>query len=293
VKGGVCIKLFHYECSDGVRVGLKTQEGFIDVRDAVEKQEISVPYTMSEILAGGEKALEELERLMESKPKVLDEKELVYAPCILQPEKIVCVGLNYVSHVGEFEMKLPQEPVLFSKFNNALTAHERPIPVSPYAEKLDYEAELVIIIGREGKDIPKEQALSYVFGYTTGNDLSERKSQFLSSQWLIGKSWDSFAPVGPYLVTADEIDPQNLDISCRVNGELRQHANTRDMLFDCASIISYVSRMITLKPGDMIFTGTPGGVMQGYPASEQRWLKAGDTVSVTIEGIGTLTNQLV
>ncbi|MFJ8064727.1 fumarylacetoacetate hydrolase family protein [Psychrobacillus sp. NPDC096426] len=159
-------------------------------------------------------------------------------------------------------------------------------------ERVDYEAELVLIIGKEAKNVSKEDALSYVFGYTVGNDLSARSLQFLSGQWLLGKSLDHFAPIGPYLVTSDEIDPYNLAIECKVNGEVRQSANTKDMIFDCSTIISYVSKHITLKPGDVIFTDTPQRVVIGYPEDEQVWLKSGDKVEVSIEKIGTLINTL-
>ena len=183
-------------------------------------------------------------------------------------------------------------PILFyfSKFNNALAAHHQAISLPEDAKKFDYEAELVIVIGKEASKITKEEALSYVFGYTVGNDFSARDLQFRSGQWLLGKSCDDFAPIGPYLVTSDEINPQNLDITCTVNGELRQSANTRDMIFDCATIISYVSQFMTLKPGDLIFSGTPEGVILGYPEESQQWLKPGDKVIVSIESIGELVN---
>ena len=157
---------------------------------------------------------------------------------------------------------------------------------------MDYEAELVIIIGKEASKVTKEEALSYVFGYTVGNDLSARDLQSRSSQWLLGKTCDNFAPIGPYITTAGEIDPNNLNIGCKVNGVVRQAANTKDMIFDCATIISYISESMTLKPGDIIFTGTPGGVILGYPKERQQWLKAGDEIEVSIQHIGTLANRL-
>ena len=182
--------------------------------------------------------------------------------------------------------------VLFSKFNNALSAHKQEIDLPKNAEHFDYEAELIIVIGKEASNISKEDALSYVFGYTVGNDLSARDLQFRSGQWLLGKTCDQFAPTGPYLVTADELDPTNLDIELKVNGEVKQSANTRDMIFDCATIVSYLSQHMTLKPGDIIFSGTPDGVILGYPEEQRVWLKSGDEVQVTIENIGTLTNIL-
>lgn len=147
------------------------------------------------------------------------------------------------------------------------------------------------MIGKEAKNIAPEEALAYVFGYTIGNDLSARDLQLRTSQWLIGKTLDHFAPIGPYLVTADEIDPQNLAITCTVNGEIRQSASTNAMIFDCATIVSYLSHLMTLKPGDIIFTGTPSGVILGYPEDKQIWLQAGDQVEVTIEKLGSLSNR--
>lgn len=182
---------------------------------------------------------------------------------------------------------------MFAKCANALAAHQQDIPVSGANAHLDYEAELVAIIGKHGKNISEAEAPAYIFGYTAGNDISERILQFQSSQWLMGKSWDLFAPVGPYIVTADEVDAGNLDIRCRVNGELRQQANTRDMLFSPATVVSYVSRYMTLEPGDLLFTGTPAGVMHGYPPGQQNWLRPGDIVEVDIEGIGTLQNRFI
>lgn len=160
------------------------------------------------------------------------------------------------------------------------------------AEKFDYEAELVIIIGKEARNVSKEEALSYVFGYTIGNDFSARDLQMRTGQWLLGKTCDGFAPIGPYITTADEINPNNLKVQCKVNNEIRQSANTRDMIFDCATIISYVSKHMTLKPGDIIFTGTPSGVILGYPEDKQSWLKSGDEIKINIENLGTLVNVL-
>ena len=151
---------------------------------------------------------------------------------------------------------------------------------------------MIIVIGKEAANVSKDEALSYVFGYTVGNDLSARDLQFRSGQWLLGKTCDEFGPIGPYLVTADELNSSNLDIECKVNGVVRQSANTSNMIFDCATIVSYLSEHMTLKPGDIIFSGTPEGVVIGYPEDQQDWLKSGDIVEVSIENIGTLVNVL-
>ncbi|QCX34715.1 fumarylacetoacetate hydrolase family protein [Caloramator sp. E03] len=280
------MKFVNFKLEEKVRLGIKTEKGIIDVEKAAADFSMDVPLTIEEVISAGEDALKKLKELAQKTNKIISEEEITYAPCVTNPEKIICVGLNYLSHTSESKMNVPTVPVLFSKFNNALAAHNQIIPLPKYASKFDYEAELVIVIGKEGKDISKEEALSYVFGYTAGNDISARDLQFLTGQWLLGKTSDFFAPIGPYLTTKDEIDPKNLKIECKVNGVIRQSANTRDMIFDCAEIVSYVSRYMTLKKGDIIFTGTPGGVILGYPEEKQIWLKSGDRIEISIENIG-------
>ncbi len=272
------MKFINFQSDHQIHLGIQTDQGIIDVEKAAKAYSLEVPSTIEGVIDGGEEVLSKLMELAgQAKPNVSKEG-LVYAPVVTKPEKIICVGLNYVDHAKESNMDIPTYPVLFSKFNNALAAHHQAISLPEDAKKFDYEAELVIVIGKEASKITKEEALSYVFGYTVGNDFSARDLQFRSGQWLLGKSCDDFAPIGPYLVTSDEINPQNLDITCTVNGELRQSANTRDMIFDCATIISYVSQFMTLKPGDIIFSGTPDGVILGYPEENQQWLKSGDKV---------------
>ena len=213
-------------------------------------------------------------------------------PC--SPGKMLAVGFNYRDHAEEFHTPIPTDPNIFLKPPSCLAAHGQKV-LYPRAltRQVEYEAELVVVIGRHARHVTPEQAPDYILGYTVGNDVSERVLQFQSTQWLMGKSWDHFAPIGPYVVTADEVDAGNLDIACRVNGEVRQRANTRDMLFTPAAVLAYVSRYITLEPGDILFTGTPGGVMQGRPPEEQHWLRPGDVVEADIQGIGTLQNRFV
>jgi 2-keto-4-pentenoate hydratase/2-oxohepta-3-ene-1,7-dioic acid hydratase in catechol pathway len=286
------MKLVSFKSGEQIRLGIKLDNGIIDVSEAAAGCSLNIPTTMDELIAGGKRHLSQLNELTAKAANVLPEAKIVYAPSVLRPEKIICIGLNYISHREECNIETPAYPVIFSKFNNALAAHNETIALPKAAKKFDYEAELVIVIGKEAANVTKEDALSYVFGYTVGNDLSARDLQLRTGQWLLGKTCDQFAPIGPYLVTADEIDPSNLNIECKVNGKLRQSANTRDMIFDCATIVSYLSRHMTLKPGDIIFSGTPGGVILGYPENEQKWLKAGDEVTVTIEKIGSLVNVL-
>lgn len=216
----------------------------------------------------------------------------VFAPAADANARVICVGVNYKKHIEECGEQLPVRPVIFSKFSSALAAHNEVIHPPRVTCKLDYEAELVIIIGQCGRSIPEEQALSHVFGYTCGNDLSARDLQMATSQWLVGKTCDQFAPVGPYVVTADAIDPHHLSIQSRLNGELRQNANTDDMIFPIERIVSYLSTIMALRPGDIVFTGTPNGVILGMPEGQQRWMQPGDLIEITIEGIGTLANTV-
>lgn len=217
-----------------------------------------------------------------------------WRPIVERPQKILCVGLNYGAHVAETQSHASEQPVLFSKFANALAAAEQDIPIPAATERLDYEAELVIVMGKRCHRVAASEALSCVLGYTTGNDVSARDLQHRSGQWLIGKSLDAFGPVGPFCTTADEVgDPQRLRIALTRNGTICQEANTSDMIFSCADIVAYCSTLFTLLPGDIIFTGTPNGVIGGMPPEEQRWLAPGDQVAVTIEKLGTLTNRFI
>lgn len=286
------MKLLNYIRADEPRLGIKIDQGVIDVEQTAADCAMDVPTNMADIIIQGKDALRKLAELEQASKRIIGEDSLIFAPCITNPEKIICVGLNYTKHIEETKMTTPLFPVLFSKFNNALAAHKQKVILPRSAEQFDYEAELVVVIGKEASYITKEEALSCVFGYTIGNDLSARDLQFRTGQWLLGKTCDGFAPIGPYLVTADELDPNNLGIKCEVNGELRQSGHTSDMLFDCATIISYVSQYMTLKPGDIIFTGTPSGVIQGNLSDERGWLSPGDEIVISIEKIGTLKTIL-
>ena len=211
-----------------------------------------------------------------------------------KPEKIVCVGLNYRSHAEETGGEAPTEPVIFSKFPDALAADGDEITLPEWHRCYDYEAELVAVIGKEVYHASLEEAGAAISGYTCGNDLSARDCQFRSNQWLIGKTFPGFAPIGPRIVPAAEFDPaQPHRITCSVNGVTVQDDDVTNMLFSCAEIVRYVSDFLPLKPGDLVFTGTPAGVILGKPKGQRTWLKKGDVVSVSIEGIGTLTNRLV
>jgi acylpyruvate hydrolase len=217
-------------------------------------------------------------------PRPLSEVRLL-AP-VPRPGKIICVGLNYRDHAKETGKAVPTEPVLFSKFANSVVG-----PGADVVVPLDYEAELAVVIGRRASRVAAADALDHVAGYTCANDVSSRSLQFLSDQWLLGKAIDTFLPLGPYLVTPDEVpDPQALGIRCLVNDELLQDSNTGQMVFGVAELISYASRTITLEPGDLLATGTPSGV--GDAADPPRYLRPGDRMRVEIDGLGQLDNTV-
>jgi len=210
---------------------------------------------------------------------------------IERPSKILCVGLNYRDHASESDMKVPLSPLLFAKWPNALVGHGVPIVLPRQAHETDYEAELGVVIGREGRDIDPNDALDYVAGYICANDVSSRAVQFADGQWTRGKSFDTFCPIGPSLVPASEIEnPQRLRVRCIVNGETLQDASTSDMVFSVAQVIAHASDGIMLVPGDLILTGTPPGV--GFARTPPVYLEHGDEVTVEIENVGTLTNPV-
>jgi len=293
------MQLLTYRHEDGLRLGVRTERGVVDVARAglvAGVDAAAIPATMIEVIAGGPAAIAMLASLVAAAQADaslwLDESHLNIGPCVPAPGKIICIGLNYRRHAEESGMNIPKAPVLFSKFNNVLAAHGDDVPIPPDTRQMDYEAELALVIGCRGRHIAETDALKYVFGYFNANDISARDLQTLSGQWLLGKTPDGFLPIGPYLVTSDEVvDPHNLRVTCTVNGELRQDSNTGDLIFNIPQIISYISRYITLEPGDIISTGTPEGVALGRP--DKPWLQPGDAVTIAINGLGTLTNILV
>jgi 2-keto-4-pentenoate hydratase/2-oxohepta-3-ene-1,7-dioic acid hydratase in catechol pathway len=283
-----------------LRLAIKTARGILDVPHAARLLNLHAPATMDDLLQNEDgpsvnAILTAAERSDQAEPSWLNENDIEYGPLVSRPEKIVCVGLNYRHHAQEIGAPLPQQPVLFSKYNNTLSAHQGKLKLPVHvAKKFDYEVELVIVIGRTASNVSEADALNYVAGYATGNDFSARDLQLeTGGQWMIGKTPDGFAPLGPYMITADQIDPDNLKLECRVNGETRQSSTTADFIFNTRQMISYISKFITLKPGDIIFTGTPEGVILGKPKQEQVWLKAGDKIACSVEKLGELKFELV
>ena len=293
------MKLLTFKTRKGLKLGLKTDKGVIDVKKAAKALEVDVPDTPEACLAAGLDALPALKALVAKAAArdgaakwLLDEDDLTLGPCVVAPEKILCVGLNYRRHAAESGAAVPELPVLFSKFNNAIAAPGDEIPIPQNVVQVDYEVELAVVIGKEAKYVAEGDALDYVLGYCNANDVSARELQMRTSQWLLGKTSDGFCPLGPYLVTVDEVgDPQQLATRSWLNGELRQNSNTADMVFTVAQIVSYISQYMTLKPGDIILTGTPEGVILGM--KDKVWMKAGDEVTVEVEKLGKLTNTLV
>ena len=293
------MKLLHFSTGKEIHFGAKIEAGIIDLQEALlHIPQHGVPATLEDVLNGGSSALTALENYVEwitpdapGSAWLRDEAALTFAPCVPNPGKIICIGLNYRRHAAESGMATPTTPILFSKFNNSLAAQVETIPLDSIAEQYDYEAELVVVIGKRARFVTESEALEYVFGYCTGNDLSARDLQMRTSQWLLGKTLDKFFPIGPYVVTADQAgNADALRIQCWLNGELRQDSNTSDMVFSVSQLVSYISQHLTLEPGDLISTGTPEGVILGM--SEKNWLKKGDVVSVELQGLGRLTNTM-
>jgi len=249
--------------------------------------------SMLQLLDMGEEGLAKAREAEEAQSLIkLGEVELA-APIPRTRKNIVCLGLNYADHVkeGGRDRDLPEHPVFFTKPPTAITGPYDPVVYNRAVEMLDYEVELAFVIGRKGKYIPKDEALDYVAGYMVFQDISARKLQRQHLQWFRGKSQDTFAPMGPYLVTSDEVpDPGNLDIRCKVNGVTRQDSNTHNLIFDIPTIISTISNGITLEPGDVFATGTPSGVGAAHPLG---LLKVGDIIESSVEGLGVMRNPVV
>ncbi len=243
---------------------------------------------------GGASMIEFIERGGSPEPgedTVALEEARIHAP-IARPQKVIGIGLNYEDHAAETGADIPEKPIVFAKYPNTMIGHGEAIRIPPITEQVDYEAELAVIIGRAARNVPESEALEYVFGYANANDVSSRDLQFSEGgQWTRSKSIDTFCPIGPYIATRDEVpDPQNLQVRCILNGEVMQDGTTDKMIFSVAELVSFLSRGMTLVPGDVIVTGTPPGV--GMARDPQVWLKAGDEVTIEIEGLGTLTNPV-
>lgn len=258
-----------------------------------------IPSSLEELILHGNKGVQALERLIQNstenerrKATIKLSSVKVLAP-VASPSKIICLGSNYRDHAAELNTPLPDEPVIFLKPRTTIIGPDESIVKPAFVKELDYEVELAVIIGKRGKNIPAEDAKNYIFGYTCFNDVSARDIQFKDKQWTRGKSFDTFAPMGPCITTTDQIgDPNNLRIRTRVNRELRQNSSTRNMVFNVYQIVHELSRVMTMEPSDVIATGTPAGVAFAMKP-EPKFLSLGDVVEIEIENIGKLRNRVV
>ncbi len=277
------MKLASFERDGKVHCAIAVEEGLIDLSRAAPE----LPATMIGLIEEFPRLRSRLQELASStRPHLRAADEHLLAP-VPRPSKILAIGLNYADHIAETGREPPKEQVWFSKLANAVNGPFDPIELPRASHQVDYEAELVFVIGKRCRHVRKEDAASVIFGYSAGNDVSARDWQFKTPQFILGKSFDSHAPFGPYIVTADAIkDPHNLGIRCFVNNEKRQDSNTRHLIFNIFDQIAEISQVMTLEPGDVIFTGTPGGV--GVAMEPPTFLKEGDVVRVEIDEVGVL-----
>jgi len=287
------MRLVSFSDKGKTKIGVRQGDMVVDLSVAAPK----LPGDMNAFIAAG-KAAQDAAKKAAAKAKgkaVVAEKKIKYLPAVPNPGKIVCIGLNYVDHAAESKMQKPVYPVLFGRFASTLVAHRAPLIVPKCSSQFDYEAEVVCIIGKRVRNIPRDKALSAVYGWSLFNEGSIRDYQFKngpSSQWTMGKNFDGTGAFGPEIATADELPKgaAGLRLMTRLNGKVLQDANTRDMIFDVAEQIATVSEVMTLDPGDIIVTGTPAGV--GFARNPQIFMKEGDSCEISLEGFGTLVNPV-
>lgn len=279
------MKLVRFEHEGTPHIGVLAGE------DKIVPLKTETGASMSAFLATGATGLEEAKQALASADTLLSLDSVQLLAPVGDPGKIMCIGQNYRDHCEEQNQLIPERAILFAKYSNTLNDPGGVIKLPRVSDVIDYEAELAVVIGKTASEVSEADAMQYVAGYLCANDVTARDIQKADGQWVRGKSPDTFFPIGPYLVTADEIaDPHNLDISLTLNGETRQKSNTANLIFKIPFLISYLSQTMTLMPGDILSTGTPGGV--GVYSNPPVLLKAGDSVSVTITGLGTLTNSV-
>jgi acylpyruvate hydrolase len=274
----------------GVQIVRENETFILDLN----KAQPTLPVDILLFLSTGASALERAREALTSADEVLmvPESDVTLLAPVPHPGKILCLGHNYAGHIGIGRTELPKYPTIFSKTANTITGPTHPIVIPRITAQVDYEAELAVIIGRRGRSINEDVAMDYVAGYTVFNDVSARDYQKRTSQWMLGKSFDTFGPLGPALVTTDEVpDPHCLELELAVNGVPKQRANTRDLIFSVPFLVAYLSTVMTLEPGDIIATGTPAKLPEA--SNPQRFLEPGDMVRVTIEKIGMLNNPFV
>jgi 2-keto-4-pentenoate hydratase/2-oxohepta-3-ene-1,7-dioic acid hydratase in catechol pathway len=278
------MKLVTFVSGDGVaRAGVLDGGSVVDLSARF--------HSVLSLIEAGAKALDAVREIIASGKRVEADAVKILAP-LPDPPRIFCVGLNYLDHAVETKAKIPNVPTIFLKLTSALIGPGAAIEVPPTVTEPDYEAEFAFVIGKGGSGIPRESWQEHVFGYTILNDVSARDIQLATTQWTLGKSLNTFAPLGPAIVTRDEIaDPHALDVKLTIGGEVLQHSNTRELIFKLPDLIAYISSIAPLKAGDIISTGTPAGV--GLGRSPKRWLRAGETVEIEVTGLGRLVNPVV
>ncbi|HEX3430838.1 MAG TPA: fumarylacetoacetate hydrolase family protein [Rhizomicrobium sp.] len=279
------MKLVTYQSGAGPRLGAVSGEGLVDVARHVA----GAPADMIALIRQWKTVRPRLAQALAGRPDQPLAGVKLRQP-ILRPGKILAIGLNYLDHIAETRAQRPTYPTFFAKMPTAANGPYDPIEFPAVSSELDYEAEMVVVIGRRCRNLPQSRAREAIFGYCTGNDVSVRDWQKRTPQWTVGKSFDTHAPFGPWITTADEVDTASLGIRSLVNGEVRQNSNTGQMLFDSAAQIEHLSQAMTLEPGDLIYTGTPAGV--GMARNPPIYLKPGDVVRVEIDGLGAIENRV-
>ena len=287
IQYGTFMRFVTFQRHDYPEAGVLSGDEIVSIRGAGFEDVLSV-------IAGGPVALERVTQWMEAPPwgDIVKARDVKFRAPLMRPTKIICIGLNYRAHARESKSEIPDVPTVFAKFPTAVIGCGESIVLPKNSAQPDYEAELAFVIGKRGRHVPAERWREHVFGYMNFNDVSARDFQRRTSQWTIGKTFDTFAPMGPAIVTADEVrDPHALDISTTIAGEVLQHSNTSDMIFRIPDLVAYLSSVFTLEPGDVIATGTPEGV--GFARTPPRWLRPGEEVVVRVEGLGDLRNPVV
>ncbi|XP_014675983.1 PREDICTED: fumarylacetoacetate hydrolase domain-containing protein 2-like isoform X1 [Priapulus caudatus] len=287
------MRLLRFQGPTGPRLAAERKDGHVVDLNACAELELTTPGDTIEFLTAGPALWETAERLLDDKESELRVDQSEYLAPLIRPDKVVCVGMNYRDHCEEQGAPIPTEPLLFSKWSSCISAPYADIQYTDETQTLDWEVELAVVIGKQGKNIVERKAMSHVFGYTVAHDVSERTWQLQknSGQFLIGKAMDSFCPIGPVIVSKDEIaDPHNLTLRTKVNGILKQDSNTSQLVHRIPALITFISRFFTLLPGDIILTGTPPGV--GCFMKPPQYLKEGDVVECEVEGIGCIRNAV-
>jgi 2-keto-4-pentenoate hydratase/2-oxohepta-3-ene-1,7-dioic acid hydratase (catechol pathway) len=305
------MKLITFSKDGSSRIGAVENEHIIDLHEAFKQKLIAkgllrasqiaeayVPKDMIGFLQGGDESMEYAKQAIDfafsnecSVPLIFKKHDVKIEAPVPNPGKIICVGHNYREHILEMKRELPPYPVIFAKFSNTVIGPEDDIPFYPISEQLDYEAEFAFVIGKRARSVSQTDALHYVAGYTIVNDITYRDLQRRTIQWLQGKSVDGSAPMGPWMITSDELkDPSGLEIFLTVNGEERQRSNTANLVFSVQYLVEFLSNIMTLEPGDVILTGTPGGV--GVARNPQIFLKDGDIVRIEVDKVGVLENKV-